>query len=37
MIVTVDAKALEWRVKVFLSQDKVALQEILDGNSDFAD
>ena len=31
MIVTVDAKALEWRVKVFLSQDKVALQEILDG------
>ena len=31
MLISVDAKALEWRVKVFLSQDKVALAEILAG------
>lgn len=31
MILKVDAKALEWRVKVFLSQDKVALDEIHNG------
>ena len=31
MIIKVDAKGIEWRVKVFLSQDKVALQEIHDG------
>ena len=31
MLIKADAKGLEWRVKVFLSQDKVALKEILDG------
>ena len=31
MLVVVDAKALEWRVKVFLSQDKIALEEIQSG------
>lgn len=31
MLIKVDGKALEWRVKVFESQDKVALTEILDG------
>lgn len=31
MLLKVDAKAIEWRVKVFLSQDKVAIQEIKDG------
>jgi len=31
LLIKIDAKALEWRVKVFLSQDKVALREILDG------
>ena len=31
MLVKVDSKALEWRVKVFLSQDKVALNEIYEG------
>ena len=31
MIIKIDAKALEWRAKSFLSQDEVAIQEILDG------
>jgi DNA polymerase I-like protein with 3'-5' exonuclease and polymerase domains len=31
LIIKVDAKALEWRIKAYLSQDKVAIQEILDG------
>ncbi|MFI5423045.1 MAG: DNA polymerase [Nitrososphaerales archaeon] len=31
MIVEADSTALEWRVAVFLSQDRVGLQEILDG------
>ncbi len=31
MLIKVDAKALEWRVKTYLSQDKVALDEIHSG------
>lgn len=31
MIISVDHKALEWVIKVYLAQDKVAIQEILDG------
>ena len=31
MILKADASYLEWRIKVFLAQDKVAMQEILDG------
>jgi len=31
MLLKVDAAQLEWRVKVFLSQDKLALREINDG------
>lgn len=37
MLVKVDAKALEWRVAVELSGDKVGLQEILDGVDNHAD
>lgn len=31
MLLKADAKQLEWRVALFLSQDKVGIQEILDG------
>lgn len=31
MLIKADAKQLEWRVAAFLSQDAVAIQEILDG------
>ena len=34
MLLKADATQLEWRVKVFLAQDKVAMQEILE-NKDF--
>ena len=37
MLLKVDAKALEWRVAVELSGDKVGLQEILDGVDNHAD
>ena len=37
MLLKVDAKALEWRVAVELSGDKVGLQEILDGVDSHAD
>jgi DNA polymerase I len=31
LLISVDAKALEWNVAVYLSQDPVGMQEILDG------
>lgn len=34
MIVNVDAKALEWYAAVYLSQDKVGMQELIDGKVD---
>lgn len=37
MLLKVDASQLEWRTKVFLSQDKIGIQEILDGKDFHSD
>jgi DNA polymerase I-like protein with 3'-5' exonuclease and polymerase domains len=34
MLINVDAKALEWYAAVFLSQDKVGIEELVDGTID---
>ena len=37
MLLKADAIQLEWRAKVFLAQDKVAIQEILSGKDFHSD